>query len=206
MFCVSGNEVRVVFWHGHLVEDNIFRVNDFVRACNSSGFYTCVSTIASITNTIAFSENLNFGRRAPRNTQQESHRCTWEWNLDWIDGREFVPEPNRYVWPAVLKPKRLCQWQRMLSLLWLPCKSDLLINFVKRHFLDACIRGSLTLRLAVNAELMWGNCILAMKNGQKNPAETTGNTYEIEILMSRTRKLNGLSAASLRLKTLNDNP
>ncbi len=25
----------------------------------------------------------------------------------------------------------------------------------------------LTLKLAVNAELLWGNCILAMKNGQK---------------------------------------
>ena len=40
----------------------------------------------------------------------------------------------------------------------------------------------------------------------KNPAETTGNRYKIEILMSRTQKLKGLSAASLRLKTLNDNP
>ena len=27
--------------------------------------------------------------------------------------------------------------------------------------------GRLTLKLAVNAELMWWNCILAMKNGQK---------------------------------------
>ena len=27
--------------------------------------------------------------------------------------------------------------------------------------------GCLTLKLAVNAEPMWGNCILAMKNGQK---------------------------------------
>ena len=45
-----------------------------------------------------------------------------------------------------------------------------------------------------------------MKNGQKNQAETTGNRYEIEILMSRTQKLKGLSAASLRLKTFNDNP
>ena len=25
--------------------------------------------------------------------------------------------------------------------------------------------GGLTLKLAVNAELLWGNCILAMKNG-----------------------------------------
>ena len=39
----------------------------------------------------------------------------------------------------------------------------------------------------------------------KNPAETTGNTYEIEILMSQTQKLKGLVAASLILKTLNDN-
>ena len=40
----------------------------------------------------------------------------------------------------------------------------------------------------------------------KNPAETTGNRYKIEILMSRTQKLKGLVAASLILKTLNDNP
>ena len=40
----------------------------------------------------------------------------------------------------------------------------------------------------------------------KNPDETTGNRYKIEILMSRTQKLNGLVAASLILKTLNDNP
>ena len=39
----------------------------------------------------------------------------------------------------------------------------------------------------------------------KNPAETTGNRYKIEIMMGRTQKLKGLSAASLRLKTLNDN-
>ena len=33
---------------------------------------------------------------------------------------------------------------------------------------DGQDRGScLTLKLAVNAELTWGNCILAMKNGQK---------------------------------------
>ena len=29
----------------------------------------------------------------------------------------------------------------------------------------------------------------------KNPAETTGNRYKIEILMSRTQKLKGLAAA-----------
>ena len=40
----------------------------------------------------------------------------------------------------------------------------------------------------------------------RNPAETTGNRYRIEILMSRTQKLKGLSAASLRLETLDDNP
>ena len=31
----------------------------------------------------------------------------------------------------------------------------------------------------------------------KNPAETTGNRYKIEFLMSRTQKLKGLSATSL---------
>lgn len=46
----------------------------------------------------------------------------------------------------------------------------------------------------------------AMKNRQKNPDETTGNRYRTEILMSRTQKLKGLAAASLILKTLNDNP
>ena len=40
----------------------------------------------------------------------------------------------------------------------------------------------------------------------KKTAETTGNRYKIEILMSRTQKLKGLVAASLILKTLNDNP
>ena len=40
----------------------------------------------------------------------------------------------------------------------------------------------------------------------RNLAETTGNRYKIEILMSQMQKLKGLSAASLRLKTLNDNP
>ena len=34
----------------------------------------------------------------------------------------------------------------------------------------------------------------------------TGNRYKIVILMGRTQKLKGLSAASLRLKTINDNP
>ena len=40
----------------------------------------------------------------------------------------------------------------------------------------------------------------------KKPAETTGNRYKIEILMSCTQKLKRLSAASLRFKTFNDNP
>lgn len=40
----------------------------------------------------------------------------------------------------------------------------------------------------------------------KNPTEIVGNRYIIEILMSRTQKLKGLSAASLRVETLNDNP
>lgn len=39
----------------------------------------------------------------------------------------------------------------------------------------------------------------------KNPAETTGNRYKIEFLMSRTQKLKGLVAASLGLETLDDN-
>ena len=63
----------------------------------------------------------------------------------------------------------------------------------------------LTRKHATNAELLWGNCILAMKNRQKKSTETTGNRYEIEILMSRTQKLKGLVAASLRVESLNDN-
>ena len=39
----------------------------------------------------------------------------------------------------------------------------------------------------------------------KNPAETTGNRYKIEILMSRTQKLKGLVVPSLGLKTFDDN-
>ena len=42
--------------------------------------------------------------------------------------------------------------------------------------------------------------------GEVNAYETTRNRYKIEILMSRTQKLKGLTAASLRLKTFNDNP
>lgn len=40
----------------------------------------------------------------------------------------------------------------------------------------------------------------------KNPVETAGKRYKIEILMSRTQLRKGLSAASLGFKTLNDNP
>lgn len=39
----------------------------------------------------------------------------------------------------------------------------------------------------------------------KNPVKTTGNGYRIGILMSRTQRKKGLSAASIRLETLNDN-
>ena len=39
----------------------------------------------------------------------------------------------------------------------------------------------------------------------KNPAETTGNRYKIEVLMHRKQKLNGLADAALRLETLNYN-
>ena len=40
----------------------------------------------------------------------------------------------------------------------------------------------------------------------KKQAKTTGNRYKIEILMSWRQKLKGLAAASLKLKTFNDNP
>lgn len=72
--------------------------------------------------------------------------------------------------------------------------------------MEGAFGGCLTRMLAVKAELLWGNCILVMKKQTKNPTETTRNRYKIEISMSRTQKLKGLSAASLRLKTLNDNP
>jgi len=38
-----------------------------------------------------------------------------------------------------------------------------------------------------------------------NPAETAGNRYKIVILMGRTQKLKGLVAASLGVKTFDDN-
>ena len=62
------------------------------------------------------------------------------------------------------------------------------------------------MKLAVNAKLLWGNCILAMKNRQKKPAETTGNRYKNEILMSRTQKLKGLVAAFAQIENINDSP
>ena len=36
----------------------------------------------------------------------------------------------------------------------------------------------------------------------KNPAETTGNRYKIEILMSRTQKLKGLVAAFAQIENI----
>ena len=47
-----------------------------------------------------------------------------------------------------------------------------------------------------------GELYLRHKIQTRNPAETTGNRYEIEILMSRTQKLKGLVAASLRVKNI----
>ena len=53
---------------------------------------------------------------------------------------------------------------------------------------------------------LYGGWVRHEKPTKKTPAETTGNRYEIEILMNRTQKLKGLAAASLILKTLDDNP
>lgn len=36
----------------------------------------------------------------------------------------------------------------------------------------------LTLKLAVNAELLWGNCILAMEKLTKKTGQTIGNRFE----------------------------
>ena len=66
--------------------------------------------------------------------------------------------------------------------------------------------GCLTRKLAANAELLWGKLYPRHEKRTNNPAETAGNRYKIVILMSRTQKLKGLVAASLILKTLNDNP
>lgn len=48
---------------------------------------------------------------------------------------------------------------------------------------------------------MLGKLYLRHEKQTRNLAETTGDTYEIEILMSQTQKLKGLVDASLRLKT-----
>ena len=64
----------------------------------------------------------------------------------------------------------------------------------------------LTLKIAVNAKLLWGELYPRQEKQTRNPAETIENRYKIEILMSLRRKLKGLAAASLRLKTLDDNP
>ena len=60
----------------------------------------------------------------------------------------------------------------------------------------------LTRKIAINAELLWGELYPRHEKQTRNQAETTGNGYKIEILMSRTQKLKGLTATSLRLKTL----
>ena len=75
-------------------------------------------------------------------------------------------------------------------------------------FWDFPFGGRLTRKLAVNAELLcvWGELYPRHKKQTKNPVETIGNRYKIEILMSRSQKLKGLVAASLRVKTLNGNP
>lgn len=49
-----------------------------------------------------------------------------------------------------------------------------------------------------------GELYLRHEKRTNNPAETTGNQYKIVILMSRTRKLKGLAAALLGLKTFDD--
>ena len=56
---------------------------------------------------------------------------------------------------------------------------------------------------------MWSSCVKfhpCHEKQTKNLVETTGNRYIIENVMSWTQKYKGLFAASLRLKTLNDNP
>lgn len=49
-----------------------------------------------------------------------------------------------------------------------------------------------------------GELYLRHEKRTNNPAEATGNRYKIEILMGWTRKLKGLAAASLGLKTFDD--
>ena len=45
-----------------------------------------------------------------------------------------------------------------------------------------------------------------MKTGQKIRPKRPETDMKLKILMNRTQKLKGLVAASLRLKTLDDNP
>ena len=85
------------------------------------------------------------------------------------------------------------------------------ITFSEFNFYEIII-FFLTLKIAVNAKLLcvWGGGKKTLYPRQekqtRNPAETIGNRYKIEILMSRTQKLKKLVAALLRLKRLNDNP
>ena len=73
--------------------------------------------------------------------------------------------------------------------------------------LSALYRGMEYFSLARTFRTAWGgNCILDMKNRQKNTAEATGNRYEIEILVSRTQKLKGLVAAFAQIENINDSP
>ena len=52
------------------------------------------------------------------------------------------------------------------------------ISFGGKNRTKGAFGGCLTLKLAVNAELLWGNCILAMKNRQKESGQTIGNRFE----------------------------
>ena len=55
------------------------------------------------------------------------------------------------------------------------------------------------------AFVWWGELYPLHKKRTKNPAERTGSRYKIEISKSRMRKLKGLAAASLKLKTFDEN-
>lgn len=64
--------------------------------------------------------------------------------------------------------------------------------------------GCLTRKHAVNAEFV-GELYPCYDKQTKKTIWLTGNRYKIEILMSRTQKLKGLAAASLKLKTFDEN-
>lgn len=67
--------------------------------------------------------------------------------------------------------------------------------------------GGLMRKHVTIADLLRGGELYPRHEKQtKNPAETTGIRYKIEIMMSRIRKLKGLVTASLRVRTINDNP